>query len=435
MARVVLGVTGGIAAYKAAEIVRLFRAQGHSVRCAVSRAATQFVTPLSLEVLSGAPVYQEEYLSACGSGDEVHIVLSQWADVVCVAPATAHTLVRLANGLADDFLSTTLLAYAGPLVVAPAMHSEMWNKPTTQAAVDKLRAGGAVVVGPDTGLLANGDVGLGRMSAPREIAAAVLGAAGTNDYQGLRVVITAGPTYEALDPVRFLGNRSSGRMGFALAEAAALRGASVDLVAGPVALATPPMVDRHDVRSAIEMQQKLAALEHRLENPCQPGIGTRVGESVSEKEHTASATTGTEARAEPDGIDLVIMCAAVADFRPRQTATQKIKRGTNANPTLELVSNPDILAGLAVTMPKAIRVGFAAETEDLEKNAQQKLKHKDVHFLCANDVSRTDVGFEATSNELVVFTQNGSRIAVGKTSKIDMAGQLLDMFLPVVLAR
>ena len=390
MANVLLGVTGGIAAYKAAPLVRLLRADGHEVRCACTAAAEQFVAPLTLEVLSGHPVYGQEYLRANGSGEELHMTAAQWADVVCVAPATTHTLVRLALGLGDDFLTTTLLAYSGPTIVAPAMHSQMWDKATTRDAVLRLQDRGVVVVGPAEGALASGEVGVGRMEEPEAIAAAVRRAASPQPLRGRRVLISAGPTHEAIDPVRFLGNRSSGRMGFALAEAAVDRGARVDLVAGPSSLSTPHGAERHDVTSARQMQVVLESL----------------------------APTA----------DLVIMCAAVADYRPREAAEKKIKRAGRDELSLELVQNPDLLVGLKEHAAGAIRVGFAAETSDLEGEAQAKLARKGVHFLCANDVSRPDIGFESEQNEIVVFDDRGGRTMLPKSSKRRIAGDLLDLF-------
>src|SRR6185436_3004068 len=277
--RVLLGVSGGIAAYKSAEIVRRLRGRGHEVRCALTRGAVAFVSPLTLEVLTGRAVWQEEYLTATGElirspspqaspqgegarqgGEEAHIAAAAWADVLCVAPATAHTLGRLALGLADDFLTTTALAFTGPVVAAPAMHSTMWDQPAVRENVETLRRRGVRIVGPVEGPLASGEVGLGRMAEPVEIAAAVEEAALPGPLTGRTVVVTAGPTFEPVDPVRFLGNRSSGKMGFSLAAEAARRGARVVLVAGPVHLSTPPGVERVDVITAREMEAAL----HRI---------------------------------------------------------------------------------------------------------------------------------------------------------------------------
>lgn len=394
MARILLGVTGGIAAFKSAALVRLLRQQGHEVRCILTRAATQFVTPLSLEILSENEVMQEGYLSADGSGEELHITAAEWAETVCVAPATTHTLVRFAHGLADDFLTTTLSAYEGPLVVAPAMHSHMWRKPTTVESVAKLRDRGVYVVGPVVGPLASGEVGEGRMSAPEEIAAAVEKSLKVQDYAGVKVLVTAGPTYEAIDPVRFIGNKSSGRMGFAIAEAAALRGAKVSLIAGPCGLDTPYGVVRQDVTSAGDMERAL-------------------------NEHASVC-------------NVVVMCAAVADYSPADSAENKIKREGKGTMTLDLIANPDLLAGLAELAPRALRVGFAAETEDLLTNAAKKLKAKRAHFLCANDVSRSDIGFDATENQITVFSDSAEPVGLAKAPKIRIAHELLDRFLPRV---
>jgi len=401
--RVLLGVGGGIAAYKAAEISRRLRSRGHRVRAALTRNGASFITPLTLEVLTGEPVYGEEYLTATGSGEEAHIAAAQWAEVLCVAPATANLLARLALGLADDFLTTTALAFAGPLVVAPAMHSAMWAKPTVQEHVARLAARGARVVGPIEGPLASGEVGMGRMAEPEEIAAAVeaAGVAGGtgvaasavplpgSPLAGRAVLVTAGPTHEPLDPVRFLGNRSSGKMGFALAAEAARRGARVTLVAGRVALATPPGVERIDVSTAEEM---------------------------------ARAVTGRAPEA-----DLVVMVAAVADFRPRRAAASKIKKEAGP-PALELEPTPDILAGLRDLAPGAVLVGFAAETEELAARARAKLAAKRADFLVGNDVSRSDIGFGQEANEVVVFRRDGEPLTLERAPKAEIAGRLLDLF-------
>jgi phosphopantothenoylcysteine decarboxylase/phosphopantothenate--cysteine ligase len=390
---VLLGVTGGIAAFKSAEMVRRLRAQGHEVRCALTRGAAAFVTPLTLEVLSEQPVYQEEYLSAGGGGEEAHIAAAQWADVLCVAPATAHLLARLALGLADDFLTTTALAFRGPLVVAPAMHTAMWEKAATQEHLDALRRRGARVVGPVAGALASGEVGMGRMAEPEEVVAAIEEAAAPSAARGplagRTVLVTAGPTHEPLDPVRFLGNRSSGKMGFALAAEAARRGARVVLVAGPVELATPPGVERIDVTTAREMEE--AAQRHARRS------------------------------------DLIVMAAAVADFRPVEAAARKIKRAAGLA-SIPLAQNPDILAGLRRTAPDALAVGFAAETEEIESNGRAKLAAKGIDFLVANDVSRADIAFGSDANEVTVFQRDRPSLLLARRPKRELASALLDLF-------
>ncbi|HEX9943438.1 MAG TPA: bifunctional phosphopantothenoylcysteine decarboxylase/phosphopantothenate--cysteine ligase CoaBC [Thermoanaerobaculia bacterium] len=394
--RVLLGISGGIAAYKSAELVRRLRARGHEVRCALTRSAVSFVTPLTLEVLSGSSVYQEEYLAPTGTGEESHITAAAWADVLCVAPATTNVLARLALGLGDDFLTTTALAFTGPVVVAPAMHSTMWEKETTRQHVESLCRRGVWLAGPVEGPLASGEVGMGRMAEPEAIVEVVEAAAGTGPLAGRTVLVTAGPTHEPLDPVRFLGNRSSGRMGFALAAEAARRGARVVLVAGPVALATPPRVTRVDVVTAREMERAV-------------------------REHAPAA-------------DLIVMAAAVADFRPRRPAASKIKRERGL-PAIELEENTDILAGLREVAPGAVLAGFAAETEELERNARSKLERKGTDFLVANDVSRPDIAFERDDNEVTVFRREGPPVFLSRRPKSELAASLFDLFTATLLDR
>ncbi len=397
--RVLLGVTGGIAAYKAAEIVRRLKGGGAEVRVALTRSARAFVAPLTLEVLSGQPVYDEEYLEDNGSGEELHISAAAWADVLCVAPATAHTLARLALGLADDFLATTALAFSGPLLIAPAMHFMMWEKPAVRQHVATLEKRGALRIGPVEGPLASGEVGMGRMADPERIVAAVLAAAATaiepGPLAGRTVLVSAGPTFEPVDPVRFLGNRSSGKMGFAIAAEAARRGAHTILIAGPVALGTPHGVERIDVETAAEMAAAVAA--------------------------TAQ------------GADLVILAAAVADFRPKAQAGQKIKKDQGV-PVFDLEPTEDILAGLSRIAPNAVRVGFAAETERLEDNARGKLVRKDAHFIVANDVSRGDIAFGRDENEVLVFSRDAEPVPIPRQDKSGVAAALLDLFATALAA-
>ncbi len=388
--RILLGVSGGVAAFKAPELVRRLRERGHEVRCALTPAATSFVAPLTLEVLSGQPVAREEYLEPGGGGEEAHIAAAAWAEAFCIAPATAHTLGALALGLAPNFLTTTALAFRGPLVVAPAMHSAMWSQPAVQENLARLRARGVRQVGPVEGPLASGESGMGRMADVAEIVRAVEACWSSAELAGRTVVVSAGPTQEPLDPVRFLGNRSSGKMGFALAAEAARRGARTLLVAGPVALATPPGVERIDVETALEMA---AALEQ----------------------------VAAEA-------DLVLMTAAVADFRPRHPAPTKIKRQAGP-PQVELVANPDLLADLARLAPRALRVGFAAETGIDPLEAGRKLAAKGAHLLVANDVSRPDIGFGSDDNEVTLFRPESPPIHLPKRSKRELAVALFDHFV------
>ncbi|HEY0513288.1 MAG TPA: bifunctional phosphopantothenoylcysteine decarboxylase/phosphopantothenate--cysteine ligase CoaBC [Thermoanaerobaculia bacterium] len=387
--RVLLGVSGGIAAYKSAELVRRLRGRGHEVRCVLTRSAVSFVAPLTLEVLSGHKVYQEEYLAATGSGEEAHIAAAAWGQVLCVAPATTHVLARLALGLGDDFLTTTALAFAGPVVVAPAMHSTMWEKEATRGHAETLKRRGVRFAGPVEGPLASGEVGMGRMAEPEEIVRAIEEAGGGGPLAGRTVLVTAGPTFEPVDPVRFLGNRSSGRMGFALAAEAARRGARVILVAGPVALPTPSGVERVDVVTAREMERAVHA--------------------------SAPAA------------DLIVMAAAVADFRPRRPAERKIKKEQGLD-AIELEPNPDILAGLRPLAPRAVLVGFAAETDDLERNARAKLARKGADFLVANDVSRSDIAFGSGDNEVIVYRREGEPVFLSRRPKGELAASLFDLF-------
>lgn len=386
--RVLLGVTGGIAAFKAPRIVRRLREEGCEVRCAVTRAAEAFVAPLTLEVLSGAPIYRQEYLAPGVRGEELHVSAAAWADTLCVAPATAHTLARLALGLADDFLTTTALNHDGPLVVAPAMHSDMWSQAAVRDNVRRLEERGATLVGPVLGPLASGETGLGRMAEPDEIVAAVVGRH-HGALTGRWVLISAGPTREAVDPVRYLSNRSSGKMGFALAAAAAGMGAETTLVAGPVTLATPPGVERLDVVSALEMRDAVY-------------------------EHAPSA-------------DLVIMAAAVSDFRPRDPRRQKIKKHRGLG-QIDLEPNPDILAGLRDVAPRALIVGFAAETRDLEAAARAKLTAKRADLLVANDVSRPDIGFDSDDNEVLLLFRDRDPLSLPRRAKRLLATDLMDIF-------
>lgn len=404
--RVLLGVCGGIAAYKAVEVLRRLRERGFEVRCALTRGAASFVAPLTFEVLSEHAVYGEEYLTATGRGEESHLAAARWADVLCVAPATAHLLARLALGLADDFLTTTALAFSGPRVLAPAMHSEMWGQEAVQQHMATLRRRGAVFVGPEEGPLASGERGIGRFSDPLAVVAAVAAAAHrlasagfagdgpasagpAGDLAGRTVVVSAGPTHEPIDPVRFLGNRSSGKMGFALAAEAARRGARTLLVSGPVALATPPGVERVDVETAFEMREAL----HR---------------------HAPAA-------------DLVVMTAAVGDFRPAAVAAAKIKR-RNGVPRLELTANPDVLQGLADVAPGALRVGFAAETEASEGEAQAKLEGKKVELLVWNNVAAEGTGFGSDHNEVTVYRRHGEPVFFSRRPKRELAADLMDLF-------
>lgn len=381
---VVLGVTGGIAAYKSADLVRRLRETGAEVRVVMTRGALAFVTPLTFQAVSGHPVHHEllDERAEAGMG---HIELARWADLLLVAPATADFIGRLANGLADDLLTTLCLATDAPIALAPAMNQRMWANAAVQANCAQLRERGVRLLGPDSGSQACGDSGPGRMSEPADIVDALFGGR-EGPLAGLEAVITAGPTYEDIDPVRFIGNRSSGRMGFAVAAAAAAAGARVHLVAGPVRLETPPGVRRIDVRSAAEMRDAVMA---------------RIA-----------------------GADLFIGVAAVADYAPAQRAPQKIKKDAEAL-ALELAPTPDILAEVAALENRPFTVGFAAETENLRAHAAEKLSRKRLDMIAANLVGREGSGFEAEENEILLLTAQGEK-PLGRGTKERLAARLID---------
>lgn len=386
--RILLGVSGGIAAYKSAELVRLLRAGGAEVQVVMTASARQFIGPLTLQALSGHPV-RDSLWDAAAEAAMGHIELARWADLILLAPATADLLARLAQGRADDLLTTLCLASNRPLWLAPAMNRLMWAHPATQANMQLLRARGARVLGPGVGAQACGETGEGRMLEPADIAAAALAALAPRvaGLAGRRVLINAGPTYEDIDPVRFLGNRSSGKMGFALADAAAASGAEVTLVAGPVVLPTPPGVERINVRSAAQMRQ---AVLDRLE-----------------------------------GMDVFIAAAAVADYRPRECADQKIKKSAEAF-SIDCVRNPDIVAEAAARQIRPLVVGFAAETRDVEAYARDKLERKGLDLIAANDVAAPGLGFESESNALTVLWKDG-RARIETAPKAEVARLLLEI--------
>jgi phosphopantothenoylcysteine decarboxylase/phosphopantothenate--cysteine ligase len=367
-ARILLGVSGGIAAYKAAELVRGLRQRALEVQVVMTRGARRFITATTLQALSGRPV-RTSLWDAAAEAAMGHIELARWADALVIAPASADTLARLAQGRADDLLSTLCLASDAPLWLAPAMNRVMWAHPATQANVALLAARGARILGPGSGEQACGEIGLGRMSEPDEIIAALLAPSVTGALAGRRVLISAGPTLEDIDPVRFLGNRSSGRMGFAVAEAACAAGANVHLVAGPVSLPTPAGVRRTDVRSALDMRAAVQA-------------------------------------AIPQA-DVFIAAAAVADYRPAQVYASKRKKSADSW-ELELVANPDIVAEVAAAPERPFVVGFAAETDALESHARGKLERKRLDMIAANLVGRDGRGFESEANALTVFWPGGS---------------------------
>ncbi|MDO8860175.1 bifunctional phosphopantothenoylcysteine decarboxylase/phosphopantothenate--cysteine ligase CoaBC [Haliea sp. E1-2-M8] len=383
---VVLGVSGGIAAYKSAELVRQLQELGADVRVIMTRGACEFITPLTLQALSGRPVHTE-LLDAEAELGMGHIELARWADLLLIAPATADLLARLAAGRADDLLTTVALATAAPRLLAPAMNQQMWRDPATSANVAVLAERGFHMVGPADGEQACGDVGPGRMEQPAAIAAAAAGLFSSGLLAGKRVVITAGPTREALDPVRYLSNHSSGKMGFALAQAAVDAGAQTTLVSGPVELPTPDHVRRLNVQSAQDMLRECLALT--------------------------------------PACDIFIACAAVADYRPADVAGQKIKKG-DERITLELQRNPDILATIAASAAAPFTVGFAAETTDVLTYARGKLENKGLDMIVANDVSDSAIGFNSENNAVTVLWRNGSR-ELEQASKAAIARELMEL--------
>ncbi len=381
--RILLGVTGGIAAYKSADLVRRLRDAGAEVRVVMSHGALAFITPLTFQAVSGNPVHTELLDEAAEAGMG-HIELARWADTVLVAPATANFIARLAHGLADDLLSTICLATAAPVVLAPAMNQQMWTNLATRANCATLEQRGVRLIGPASGAQACGDTGPGRMVEPSELVSA-LAASGESALAGRHVLVTAGPTYEDIDPVRFIANRSSGRMGFAIAQAAREAGARVSLVAGPVALETPQGVERTDVRSAQEMY---------------------------------AATLDLAAAA-----DVFISVAAVADYRPARPAAQKLKKGLPRQ-KIELVANPDIVSAVAALEQGPLTVGFAAETEKLKEHALEKLSRKRLDMIAANRVGQAGSGFESDQNEILLLTPSGEQ-NLGQGSKRKLAQLLI----------
>jgi len=366
--RVLLGVGAGIAAYKSVDLVRRLKERGADVRVVMTEAAAAFVAPLTFQAVSGHPV-RTTLLDPGAEAGMGHIELARWADRLLIAPATADVMARLAAGLANDLLTTVALACEAPLFIAPAMNQAMWRHPATQANLETLRARGVGVLGPAVGEQACGDQGPGRMLEPLEIAEALFPLA-ARPLADVRVLLTAGPTREPLDPVRFLGNRSSGRMGFALAEALETLGARVTLIAGPTALPAPRVAERIDVETALDM-------------------------------HSAVMARAADC-------DLFVATAAVADYRPVEPADNKIKKNADAL-TLHLVRNPDILAEVAARPSPPFTVGFAAETDRVEEYARDKLTRKGLNMIAANHVGGERGGFERAENALTVIWRNGQR--------------------------
>jgi phosphopantothenoylcysteine decarboxylase/phosphopantothenate--cysteine ligase len=385
--KIVLGVSGGIAAYKAPELVRRLRERGADVRVAITEGGKAFITPLSLQAVSGYPV-SDSLLDPAAEAAMGHIELGKWADLVILAPATADLIARVAAGMANDLVSTICLATPAPVAVVPAMNQQMYRNAATQHNLETLASRGLLIWGPDSGSQACGDVGPGRMLDPLTIVdMAAAHFSPVNDLQHLNIMITAGPTREPLDPVRYITNHSSGKMGFAIAAAAARRGANVTLVSGPVSLPTPAFVKRIDVTTALEMEAAVQA-------------------------HAQSQ-------------QIFIGCAAVADYRAETIAEAKIKKQGDEL-TLKMVKNPDIVAGVAALKShRPYVVGFAAETNNVEEYARQKRTRKNLDLICANDVSLATQGFNSDSNALHLFWQDGDKVLPLERKEL-LGQQLLD---------
>jgi phosphopantothenoylcysteine decarboxylase / phosphopantothenate---cysteine ligase len=389
---VLLGVSGGIAAYKAALVARLLKAAGADVTVVLTEAATRFIGPDTFAALTGKPAHTSLWER---QGEVLHVRLAHEADVAVVAPATANILAKLAHGHADDLLSATLLEATCPVVIAPAMHSGMWEHPATQTNVGILRKRRVISVGPATGPLAHGDEGIGRLAEPGDIVAAVRGALGTQDLAGRRLLFTSGPTHEPIDPVRFVGNRSTGKMGAALAAEALGRGAAVTVVLGPGA-SVPPGVEVIPVQTAEEMREAVLA---RF-----------------------------------DEADAIIMAAAVADFRPKVMAHSKLKKDAGV-PELILEPTPDILAELGERRAAQVLVGFAAETEDLERAGRGKLESKHLDLVVVNVVGREGTGFGADTNEAMLLAADGEDVPLRRWTKRELAAAVIDRVVELLEAR
>jgi phosphopantothenoylcysteine decarboxylase/phosphopantothenate--cysteine ligase len=382
--RVLLAVTGGIAAYKAAYLCRLLQERGAEVQVVMTPSATRFIGPDTFAALTGRDVHSDVFER---SETVLHVRLAREADAAVVVPATANILAKLANGIADDLVTSTLLEFTGPLVVAPAMHSGMYEARPTRRNLSALREAGVTIVGPVEGALAAGDEGIGRMAEPEEIATALEEELGGGDLAGKRVLVTAGPTYEPVDAVRFVGNRSSGRMGFAIAEEARRRGAEVVLVTGPTHLSDPPGVEVRRVETAAQMRDEvLAAFEDA---------------------------------------EAVVKAAAVSDYRPAEPSSRKLKKDEGP-PDLRLEATPDILAELRRTKEGRVLIGFAAETDDLEGAGRRKLAEKGLDLVVVNEVGRPGTGFEAETNRAMILSAAGDDEPIREWTKRDLARAIVD---------
>lgn len=391
--RIVLGVCGSIACYKAADLASKLTQAGALVDVILTDAAQKFVSPLTFRALTGRPVFTDMYDPQSALAEE-HVALARAADALLIAPASATTIARLAHGMADNMVALTALATTAPVLVAPAMDAQMWAHAATQANIETLTQRGVIFIGPAEGRLASGHIGPGRLVETEAMIGALRQALGARgDLAGRRIVVSAGGTHEPIDPVRFIGNRSSGKMGFAIAEAARDRGAAVTLVCGPVALATPYGVERIDVATTAQMAEAVICAVN--------------------------------------GCDAVIMAAAPADFRAAQAADQKIKR-TGAALTIELAPNADILASLSGGF---VKVGFAAETQELIGNAREKIAKKGLDLIVANDVTARDAGFAADTNRVTLIDASGAAQELPLLSKYDVAQRILDRVVALISER
>ncbi|MDH5923034.1 bifunctional phosphopantothenoylcysteine decarboxylase/phosphopantothenate--cysteine ligase CoaBC [Vibrio splendidus] len=392
--KILLGISGGIAAYKCAELTRRLIERGAQVQVVMTNAAKEFITPLTMQAVSGRPV-SDSLLDPAAEASMGHIELAKWADLVLLAPATADLIARMTAGMGNDLLTTLLLATDAPVAVSPAMNQQMYSHPATQENIATLKRRGCEIWGPAAGEQACGDVGMGRMLEPMQLVHRCEDFFQPKPLAGRSVLITAGPTREAIDPVRYITNHSSGKMGYALAEAAAKQGATVTLISGPVSLATPNKVNRIDIDSAQQMFDAVTA-------------------------NTAQH-------------DIFISCAAVADYRPETIADQKLKKVDGKDDmTIQMVKNPDIVASVAsMSEGRPFTVGFAAETQDVEKYARGKLERKNLDMICANDVSVEGQGFNSSSNELHLYWKDGDK-SLPLDSKDTLGFQILDQIQQLI---
>lgn len=387
--KILLGMSGGIAAYKCADLTRRLIERGAEVRVVMTAAAKEFITPLTMQAVSGNPV-SESLFDPAAEASMGHIELAKWADLILLAPATCDLIARIRAGMGNDLLSTLVLATDAPVAVAPAMNQQMYANAATQENISALTQRGMMIWGPAAGKQACGDIGYGRMLEPMDLVHLCEEFFGPKPLQGLSISITAGPTREAIDPVRYISNHSSGKMGFALAQAANQLGAKVTLISGPVSLATPTNIERVNVESAQQMHQ--AAMEYAIKS------------------------------------DIFIGCAAVADYRPNQVADQKIKKtDDNDQMQISMVKNPDIVASVAaLEQNRPFTIGFAAETQDVEQYARGKLVRKNLDMICANDVSVAGLGFNSNDNALHLYWKDGEQ-ALETASKLQLSQQLLNI--------